>query len=256
MEATARAVFYRRASTREQGDSGLGLDAQLRKLRVEAAHRGWTVVEDFHDVASGKGTNGRLGLKQALAMLKRHEADVLVVSKLDRLSRSVADFARLMAQARKEHWAVVALDLNIDTTTATGELMANMLAALAQWERRLISERTKDALAEKKDQGVLLGKPSPLSTNTRRAILRLRKGGLGARRITAWLNEHTVPTPSGTGKRWHVTQVQRVLAREENGVAATPTPVSKRKTKLGLGMTKKDSERMRREGPTMMKILE
>jgi DNA invertase Pin-like site-specific DNA recombinase len=215
VEPSVRAVFYRRASTREQGDSGLGLDAQLRKLRAEAAHRGWTVVDDFHDVASGKRTNGRDGLKQALAMLKRHDADVLVVSKLDRLSRSVADFARLMQQARRERWAVVALDLNIDTTSATGELMANMLAALAQWERRLISERTKDALAEKKEQGVQLGKPSPLPTETRRTIRRLRTRGLGARRIAAWLNEHDVPTASGEGKQWHVTQVQRVLTREE-----------------------------------------
>ena len=148
-------------------------------------------------------------------MLKRQDADVLVVSKLDRLSRSVADFARLMQQARRERWAVVALDLNIDTTSATGELMANMLAALAQWERRLISERTKDALAEKKEQGGQLGKPSPLTTETRRTIRRLRTRGLGARRIAAWLNVHKVPTASGEGKQWHVTQVQRVLAREE-----------------------------------------
>jgi DNA invertase Pin-like site-specific DNA recombinase len=215
METSEKAVFYRRASTREQGDSGLGLDAQLRKLRAEAKHRGWTVVDDFHDVASGKRTNGRAGLNQALGMLRKHEADVLVVSKLDRLSRSVADFARLMEQARKERWAVVALDLNIDTTTATGELMANMLAALAQWERRLISERTKDALAERKDQGVRLGKPSPLPMQTLRTIRRLRIRGLGARRTTAWLNEHEVPTPSGEGKQWHITQVQRVLKREE-----------------------------------------
>jgi DNA invertase Pin-like site-specific DNA recombinase len=176
-------------------------------------------VDDFFDVASGKGTNGRAGLADALAMLKRHEADVLVVSKLDRLSRSVADFARLMEQARRERWAVVALDLNIDTTTATGELMANMLAALAQWERRLISERTKDALAEKKDQGVALGKPSPLPATTRRTIRRLRTKGLGARRITAWLNEHGVPTPNGKGTQWHVTQVQRVMTRDDRSRA-------------------------------------
>src|SRR3954469_1559273 len=236
MESPERVLFYRRASTREQGDSGLGLDAQLRKLRAEAAHRGWTVVEDFHDVASGKGTNGRLGLKQALAALKRHDADVLVVSKLDRLSRSVADFARLMEQARRERWAVVALDLNIDTTTATGELMANMLAALAQWERRLISERTKDALAEKKDQGVQLGKPSPLPIETLRMIRKLRKRGLGARRITAWLNQRDVPTPSGAGKEWHVTQVQRVLARDES--VGAPVQEAKPKYKRGLGLSK------------------
>lgn len=92
--------------------------------------------------------------------------------------------------------------------------MANLLAALAQWERRLISERTKDALAERKEQGVQLGKPSPLPASTLGTIRRLRKRGFGARRIAGWLNDHQVPTPSGKGLGWHVSQVQRVLVRE------------------------------------------
>lgn len=95
------AVFYRRANTRQQADSGVGPYAQRTKLRREAEHREWTIVADLHDVASGKRTNGQAGLEHVLAMLKRDQADVLVVSKLDRLRRSVADFARLMEQARR-----------------------------------------------------------------------------------------------------------------------------------------------------------
>lgn len=213
-----RAVLYRRASTREQGESGLGLAAQEEKLTAEARHRGWEIVADFHDMSSGRKTNGRHGLEQALSMLKRREADVLVCTRLDRLSRSVSDFARLMEMARRERWQFIALDLGVDTTTATGEMVANMLAALAQWERRLISERTKDALAVAKAGGKKLGHSSPLSPQARRRVLSLRRRGLSADSIAKRLNEGGVSTPSGQG-RWHETTVQRVLNRERSSTA-------------------------------------
>jgi DNA invertase Pin-like site-specific DNA recombinase len=219
-EHSLRAVLYRRASTREQGDSGLGLTAQQEKLTAEARHRGWEIVADLHDVSSGRKTNGRHGLEQALGMLKSHEADVLVCTRLDRLSRSVSDFARLMELARRERWQFIALDLGVDTTTATGEMVANMLAALAQWERRLISERTKDALAVAKASGKKLGHPSPLSPQTRNKVLSLRRRGLSADSIAQRLNVEGVPTPSGQG-RWHETTVQRVLNRERARAGAS-----------------------------------
>lgn len=218
--SSLRAVLYRRASTREQGDSGLGLAAQRDKLTAEARHRGWDIVADVQDVSSGRKTNGRHGLEEALGMLKRHEADVLVCTRLDRLSRSVSDFARLMEQARRERWQFIALDLGLDTTTATGEMVANMLAALAQWERRLISERTKDALAVAKASGKKLGHPSPLTPQTRRKVLALRRRGLSADSVAQRLNAEGVPTPSGKG-RWHETTVQRILDRERRSNATS-----------------------------------
>jgi DNA invertase Pin-like site-specific DNA recombinase len=219
-DGSPRVVLYRRASTREQGDSGLGLTAQAEKLMAEARHRGWEIVADLHDVSSGRKTNGRHGLGEALSMLKRHEAEVLVCTRLDRLSRSVSDFARLMEHARRERWQFIALDVGVDTTTATGEMVANMLAALAQWERRLISERTKDALAVAKAEGKKLGHPSPLSPQTRRKVLSLRRRGLSADSVAKRLNSEGVPTPSGQG-RWHETTVQRILNRERNSTATS-----------------------------------
>jgi hypothetical protein len=90
------------------------------------------------------------------------DAGALVVAKLDRLSRSMLDFTAVMAKATKQGWALVALDCAVDTTTAAGEAMANVLATFAQFERRLISQRTKEALAVKKAPGVRLGRPLQL----------------------------------------------------------------------------------------------
>ena len=77
------------------------------------------------------------------------EADAVVVAKLDRLSRSVVDAGRLLEEARKRGFNIVALDLGLDLSTPTGELVANVLAAVAQWERRMIGQRTSEALQVK-----------------------------------------------------------------------------------------------------------
>jgi hypothetical protein len=121
-------------------------------------------VEIFEDAGmSGKSLSGREGLHEAIDAIERGEAEALVVSKLDRLSRSLLDFAGLMERARKRGWSLVALDLGVDTSTPSGEMMASVLATFAQFERRLIGQRTKDALAVKRAQGVVLGRPREIT---------------------------------------------------------------------------------------------
>lgn len=205
-----RAITYRRASTREQGDSGLGLAAQSRKLREVIGARGWEHVGDYHDIASGKSTNGRHGLERALAELAHGRADVLVVSKLDRLSRSMFDFASLLELARGEGWSVVALDVDIDTTTPNGELIAHILAALAQWERRIISERTTAALAEARERGVRLGGRKTVPEPVRTRIHNMRERGVTLQSIADALNVEQVPTGKG-GARWYPSTIRAVL---------------------------------------------
>src|SRR5215217_5456181 len=152
-----RIVGYVRVSTEEQRQSSAGLDAQRQAILREAKRRGWTVVELIEDAGwSGKDLR-RPGIKTALEALERGDASALVVAKLDRLSRSMLDFAGLMAQAQKQSWALVALDCAVDTTTPAGEAMANVMATFAQFERRLIGQRTKEALAAKRSAGVRLG---------------------------------------------------------------------------------------------------
>ncbi len=87
-------------------------------------------------------------------------ADVLLVAKLDRLTRSLRDFGELAERARKRRWALVCLDLGVDTTTPAGELVAGVVASTAQYERRLIGQRTREALAARRAAGVRLGRPA------------------------------------------------------------------------------------------------
>lgn len=202
---------YIRVSTSEQADSGAGMEAQRQAIEAEAARRGWQLVRIYEDAGvSGKSMNGREGLRQAIEAIERGEADALVVAKLDRLSRSLLDFAGLMERARRKGWALVALDLGVDTSTPAGEMMASVLATFSQFERRLIGQRTKDALAVKREQGVQLGRPREMKDEAVARVEQLRDQGLTVAAIARQLNDEGVPTPRGG--RWHSPGVRRVLS--------------------------------------------
>ena len=117
-----------------------------------------------------------------------------------------------MAKATQEHWALVALDVAVDTSTPSGEAMANMLATFSQFERRLISQRTKEALAVKKAEGVRLGRPPTMPQAVIKRIQRQRARGDSLRKIAEDLNEAGVPTAQG-GAQWHAATVRHVLLR-------------------------------------------
>ena len=148
--------------------------------------------------------------------LERREASALVVAKLDRLSRSMLDFTAVMDIAQRQSWALVAMDCAVDTTTPAGEAMANVLATFAQFERRLISQRTKEALAEKRKQGVRLGRPRQVSEEVLARLRREREAGRSYRAIADRLNADRVPTAHG-GERWWPATVQRMLRAELGG---------------------------------------
>jgi DNA invertase Pin-like site-specific DNA recombinase len=176
----------------------------------ECERRGWQLVEMIEDAGYSAKDLRRPGVRAALEALERKRADALVVSKLDRLSRSMLDFTALMSQAQRQGWALVALDAPVDTTTPAGEAMAHVLATFAQFERRLIGLRTREALQEKKKQGVRLGRPRELPTKVRSRIKRRRKAGASLSQIAAELNGSRVPTAHG-GARWYASTVRAVL---------------------------------------------
>ena len=151
------------------------MDAQRLAIEAECARRGWVLLRIEEDAASGRSMSGRPGLARALEAVETGAAEALIVAKLDRLSRSLIDFASMMERGQRRGWALVALDLGVDTTTPQGEMMASVLAVFAQFERRLIGQRTRDALAVKRAQGVRLGRPRvPIATHERAWVFRRR----------------------------------------------------------------------------------
>jgi DNA invertase Pin-like site-specific DNA recombinase len=210
----ARYLAYLRVSTSEQADSRAGIEAQRAAILAEAGRRGWSeaTLEWIEDAGySGKDTR-RPGLRLALELLKRGDASGLVVAKMDRLSRSLLDFTTIMATAQREGWALIALDSPADTSSPTGEAMAAILATFSQLERRLIGQRTREALAVKRAAGVRLGRPAVLPDEVTGRIAAERAAGRSLRSIANGLNEGRVATAQG-GREWHASTVRAVLRR-------------------------------------------
>jgi DNA invertase Pin-like site-specific DNA recombinase len=207
-------VAYVRVSTQEQADSRAGLSAQRSAIERECRRRGWQIVERIEDAGYSAKDLRRPGIRKALEELEQRKAAGLVVAKLDRLSRSMLDFAAVMQKAQKQGWALVALDCAVDTTTPAGEAMAHALATFAQFERRLIAERTREALAAKRRQGVKLGRPRTMPKPVRERIARLRGEGMSLQAIADSLNEQRVPTAQKPGARWHASTVRAALGAD------------------------------------------
>ena len=208
------ALAYVRVSTVEQAAEGASLDAQEAAL-VEAAEReGYRVEVVREEGKSGKSLTGRPALAEALQRLDRGEARALYAHRLDRISRSVADFAHLLDRAQRKGWAVVALDAGVNTATPSGEFLVNVLVSAAQYERRIIGARTRDALAQRKREGVRLGRPSLLPVEVVRNVLTMKAEGLSLRAIAERLNAEQVPT-AHKGAKWHASTVRKVLAGQD-----------------------------------------
>ena len=206
-----RTITYRRVSTDEQADSGLGLTAQYRTVSQALTARGWTevLVSTDEGVSGAVAPDARPALAEALGLLAAGEADALVVAKLDRVTRSVADLCELLDRSAREGWALVALDLGIDTTTPMGRAMAQMGGVFAELERELIAQRTRDALAALKASGRRLGRPVEQAQAVRDRIAAEHVQGRSLRSIAADLNAEAVPT--ARGGHWHASTIRRVL---------------------------------------------
>lgn len=222
-----KVVGYTRVSLDEQGERGTGLAAQKSAITAEVVTRGWDLIDIYVDSGySGRDFN-RPGIEEAMGLLRTGKADALLVAKLDRLSRSLLDFASLMEQARRERWGVVALDLAVDTTTPSGALMAHVMASFAQYERRVIATRTSDALRELRAQGRAFG-PTPFGFRREgdrlvqdeheqgviARMIRLRRKGASYDRIAHTLNRSGVLAKRGGC--WYAASVRSVMRTAPN----------------------------------------
>jgi DNA invertase Pin-like site-specific DNA recombinase len=209
-----KVIGYVRVSTADQGANGAGLDAQREAIEAEAARRGWQLVRIEEDVQSGGSTKKRPGLDLARAACREGEASGLVAAKLDRLTRSMLDFATIVEEAKKHDYNVVCVEQSFDLHTPHGKAMAGMLAVFAEYEKELIGQRTRDALAVKRSQGVRLGRPPAIPRATRSKIVRWREKDWSLTKIANRLNETGEPTAHG-GARWWPATVRAVLAEEQ-----------------------------------------
>jgi DNA invertase Pin-like site-specific DNA recombinase len=216
-----RAIAYVRVSTSEQALEGASLEAQQVALEAEAARRRWA-VEVVSDCGFSAKSLNRPGLQTALARLDAGDADALIALRLDRLSRSVVDFAGLLARARKRHWRLVMLSPDLDTEDAAGKFTAHVLAAAAEYERDLIGARTREGMQQRRTEGVHLGRAPVLPLEVVERVLAQRGAGLSIRAIATSLTADAIPTARG-GAVWSSSSVQSVLqstrARAAQGAA-------------------------------------
>lgn len=149
-----RAVGYLRVSTDEQAERGVSLAAQRAKVEAYAGLYQLELVEVVVDAGVSAKSLDRPGLRRALAMLQAGEAAALVVLKLDRLTRSVRDLGELLdRQFGNGGAALLSVAENLDTRSAVGRMVLNIMASVAQWERESICERTKTVLDHKRTLG-------------------------------------------------------------------------------------------------------
>ncbi|MCL8251363.1 recombinase family protein [Aeromicrobium fastidiosum] len=205
---------YLRVSTTEQADSGAGMLAQRDAILREAEVRGWGEVEFVEDGGFSGGSLDRPGIAGLLPRLGR--GDTLAVAKLDRLSRSLVDAVGLLEQSAKRGWALVALDLNVDTSTPTGRLVAGVMSAVGSWERDVIRARTKDAMAAKKRAGgVRYGHRSTLPEKVQDEVERLVESGLSRGEVARRMTAAGVSTAQGS-TTWYASTVGSVLRSRAN----------------------------------------
>src|SRR5580698_7654937 len=152
-----KTVGYVRVSTDRQAERGISLEAQAEKIRamafVQGAELGEIIVESGE---SAKSLN-RPGMAKLLAMVDAGNVKAVIVAKLDRLTRSVKDLCELLERFERRGVALVSVAESLDTGSAAGRLVLNIMTAVSQWEREAIGERTRDALSHKRSRGERVG---------------------------------------------------------------------------------------------------
>ena len=211
MNTNAKVITYRRVSTNEQTDSGAGLAAQAHNIDSALSARGWTSNASLTDegVSGSIAPEKRPQLAEALRMLAAGEADTLVVAKLDRATRSVADLCQLLDLSDRQGWDFIALDLGIDTCTPMGRAMAQMAGVFSELERKMIGQRTSDAMQALKVSGRRLGRPVTLPDEVRARIAMEHVEGRSMRAIANGLDHEGIPT--ARGGEWYASTVKAVL---------------------------------------------
>lgn len=220
-------VGYIRVSSEEQAKSGLSLEHQESKVKAYATAYDLTLKAIHRDEArSGKNLE-RPGMQIILNGIERGEIGHLLIYKLDRLTRSVGDLSKLLEMFKRKEVALSSMSENLDTSSASGKMVVQMIGVIAEWERDTIAERTKAALSVKRSKGEKLGGIVPYGYKAKdgmleqvekeqsvlRGILLARGEGRGYTDIASGLNQMGVKPRQGV--QWYASTVRSICLRDE-----------------------------------------
>src|SRR5580700_1215295 len=219
-----KAIGYVRVSTDRQAEQGVSLEAQEAKIRAMATVQSAELFDVIVDGGESAKSLNRPGLQRLLDLINAGKVDTVIIAKLDRLTRSVKDLCGLLELFEKRKVALVSVAESLDTGSAAGRLVITIMAAVSQWEREAIGERTRDALRHKRGNGERVGniefgyrlspdgrhlEPDAAEQAALAAIRKLHSLGNTLRKIAATLNSQGYRTRRGT--EWRLESVARVV---------------------------------------------
>lgn len=230
------AVAYVRVSTDKQAELGVSLEAQTEKIRAMAVVQGAELADVIVDAGESAKSLQRPGMGRLLALVDAGMVQTVIIAKLDRLTRSVADLAELLKRFERRNVSLVSVADALDTRTAAGRLVLNIMVSVSQWEREAIGERTRDAMRHKRGCGHRVGtipygyrlghdgttlEAEPAEQAIGRLIGVLASKGLSTRRIAGQLNAQGFLTRRGSSWRFqYVAAALRQMRTAEKGAAA------------------------------------
>jgi site-specific DNA recombinase len=220
-----RAVGYVRVSSDKQALGGVSLEAQTARVEAMATVQGVELAEVIIDAGESAKSLSRPGMTRLLAMIEAKDVKTVIVAKLDRLTRSVRDLAELLERFERRGVALVSVSESLDTGTAAGRLVLNVMMSVAQWEREAIGERTRETLRHKKASGLRVGgipfgfqlasdgrtlEPNAAETRLLERVRSSRSAGHSLRKIAETLNQQGLRTRAGSA--WRFQYVAALLA--------------------------------------------
>ena len=226
-------IGYVRVSTDRQAEHGVSLEAQEAKIRAMATIQGGELIDVIVDGGESAKSLNRPGLQKLKGLVNGGKVQAVIVAKLDRLTRSVKDLCGLLELFEKRKVALISVAEALDTGSAAGRLVITIMAAVSQWEREAIGERTRDALRHKRGNGERVGniefgyrllpdrchlEPDPTEQAALAEIRNLRGQGFTLRGIAVTLNRRGHRTRRGT--EWRLESVARVIKQHAARQAA------------------------------------
>jgi site-specific DNA recombinase len=222
-----KAIGYARVSTDKQADRGVSLDAQAEKIRAMSVVHNAELVDIIVDGGESAKSLQRPGIERLLALVDAKKVQAVVIAKLDRLTRSVKDLCTLLERFERRGVALISVAESLDTSSAAGRLVLNIMTAVSQWEREAIGERTRDAMDHKRTNGERVGnirfgyrlgadgkhvEPDAAEQAVMKEISRLRQSGHTLRGIASALNRQELRTRRGSP--WRLESVARLVKQD------------------------------------------